>query len=85
MKYQAGVYELRWSESVKAEVFDALPDYHGVSFYDGAFRYDVVVNTLMGLRLHITRTDVTGFLQDMPFHRGTAGLLPAGVEVSTPR
>jgi hypothetical protein len=79
--FKAGDYEVYWAESVQAQVFEDLPHCHGISFTADSCRYDIVVNPILGLRLNITKLDCPGHFQDMPFHLGTAGFLPEGVEV----
>lgn len=83
---QAGPFELRWPDTLRSEAYESAPSYYGVVFHVGDYCYDVVVNSYLGLRLIITRTDVLGHFQDIPFHLGTVGLLPKDIEVHiTPR
>lgn len=85
-RLQAGPFELRWLDSIRSESYEAAPCYYGVIFHVDDFRYDVVVNSYLGLRLIINGTGPLGGFRDVPFHLGTAGLLPKDIEVTlTPR
>lgn len=84
--FRVGPYELRWEQkTVRAEPYDFTPHYTGVVFFANQNRYDVVANPLLGPRLIITSTVTLGGFRDVPFHQGTVGLLPKGIEVFTPR
>jgi hypothetical protein len=76
LSHKVNNYLLTYAEDIKVEIYDSKC-YHGIIFYIGEHRYDVVNNYHMGCRLIIHNED--GW-KDIPFKPGTFGFLPDGIE-----
>jgi len=74
-------FSIDLTKAIQIESFDET-DYCGIIFKmaDVRFRFQVIHNKLMGYRIYIY--DDNGHLQDIPFHKGTAGFLPDGIKIT---
>lgn len=74
-----GDYLIRIPDDIVLTPFECT-DYYGVQLVVGGVKYDVLANQYMGERILIS--EGYGSTRDMPFHLGTAGFLPTGIEVT---
>ncbi len=70
-----GPYDVTIPDAVSVKHF-ACDDYYGVIAVVDDHKYEVFCNKHMGPRLLISNAKSLGSLRDVPFHLGSAGLLP---------
>lgn len=74
-------FTLSWvPDTIETRVFDSKPHFYGVVFVDGQAEYDIVVNQVLGLRIHI-REPKTYSMKDIPFNAQTCYFLPDQVRI----
>ena len=71
-------FQLIFDASIKHETYDT-PWYYGIIFYLGEAKWEVIHNYLMGNRMYISEREY--WMRDIPFHKGTAGILPEQIKV----
>ncbi len=67
---------------IEFEEHDDSREVYGIKFWHDGFVYDVHCNLHLGERIFINKDPSDGFVQDMPFHLGTALFLPDQVVVT---
>lgn len=82
MMYDFQDFSIDLTKAIDVEPFDNRPDYYGVIFKTTTerFRFQVIHNLFMGYRIYIY--DDNGYMRDIPFHKGTQGFLPEGIEIT---
>lgn len=77
-KFNFEGYIIRFDDSIKHEIFSE-EWYYGIHFYVNGSKYELVHNFVGMTRLIINHPE--WHWSDIPFHMGTAKLLPEGIEV----
>ncbi len=75
MNVSIGPYDIAIPEGVSVTPFSCA-DYYGIEIRMGGRRYEILDNLHMGPRLLVSDIDHPGSLKDVPFHLGSAWLLP---------